>query len=94
MKYQVVWLPRAINRLARAYLMARRDERANELTAAAAIADRKLELDPVAHSESRSGRSRILTELPLVLYFIVDEVDQTVYVEHAFYIRRGRSPNE
>ena len=77
MKYTVTWRPSALQRLAKLWMAA--DDRAIITSASNAI-DAQLATDPFAESESREGRTRIMVQLPLAVYYDVLEDDCLVSV--------------
>jgi len=77
MKYMVIWLPSAEQRLAQLWTTG--PDRA-AITAAANAIDRTLAADPDTQGEARAGQTRILIEEPLAVYFKVNEQDRRVTV--------------
>ncbi len=77
MKFEVIWLRRALDELAELWFSAR--DRGS-VTIAAQQMDRRLEVDPLGIGESRSGSLRILIEPPLAIHYQVSSTHQTVFV--------------
>ena len=77
MSFTVLWRPLAEQQLARLWTNAA--DRKDVAWAADSI-DSWLRFDPASKGESRSGRTRIFFEPPLVVLFQVNEADRTVYV--------------
>lgn len=77
MKFEVIWLRRALDELADLWSSAR--DRGS-ITIAAQQMDRRLEVDPLSVGESRSGSLRILMERPLAIHYKVSSTHQTVFV--------------
>jgi hypothetical protein len=77
MKYTVVWLPSALERLAEIWNDG--PDRA-AITQAANRMDRQLLFDPQNQGEARDDNLRIMIDAPLVVYFTVSELDCLVTV--------------
>ena len=77
MKYTVVWMPSALNDLARLWNNAP-DRHA--VAAASDTIDAIVMNDPYAHSESREGDSRIMIVPPLAVEYHVSDDDCLVTV--------------
>ncbi len=77
MTFTVIWSPSAENALARIWADA--DDR-QVITDAADAIDELLRTDPLAAGESRVANIRILTALPLSVYYDVREDDRLVSV--------------
>jgi hypothetical protein len=77
MTWTVEWLPSAQNDLATLWTAG--PDRA-AVTAAADIIDARLERDPYALSESRTGTTRVMLVSPLGVAFDVRELDKHVIV--------------
>jgi hypothetical protein len=90
MSYALKWLRHAQDGLAAAYLAARADGRANEVTVAAARIESALRRDPIAQGESRDADRRVLFDPPLLVEFRVHETRRVVTVVAVSYLRRPR----
>ncbi len=77
MRYTVTWKPSVKQRLAEIWMTAL--DRSSITTAANTI-DALLQVNPLDRGESRSGRVRILIELPLAVVYEVREDDRLVQV--------------
>ena len=77
MRFTVVWLPAAQDRLAELWVDS--SER-HAVSLAANTIDRSLGQDPYAAGESRSGNERICIELPLAALYRVIEADMKVEI--------------
>jgi plasmid stabilization system protein ParE len=73
MNFTVIWKPTAIRQLTDAYLAGRRDRRGPDVTAALARIEVALQRDPLAVGESRSGRTRVLIDPPVLVSYTVHE---------------------
>jgi hypothetical protein len=81
MKYHVLWVPGAEQRLADLWLNAT-DRGA--ITKAPHAIDQRLRDDPLDDGESRPGGRRILFETPLAVLYRVIEQDMFVHVLHVW----------
>jgi hypothetical protein len=81
MRFTVLWVPGAEQRLAELWLSS--SER-DAVTAASHIIDQNLQLDPLSQGESRPGGRRILFEAPLGVIYRVEEQDSIVRVLHVW----------
>jgi hypothetical protein len=79
MRYTVVWLSSAQNRLASLWTNADASDRP-AITSAANRIDQQLAHDPASAGESRSQGRRLLFVLPLAVVFKVYEPDRKVVV--------------
>jgi hypothetical protein len=86
--YAVVWPDAAIDRLALAYLAARRDDRGEAFRRAVDALEAHLAADPSELGESRPGEARIVHRLPAGLRFRVDETARFVVVLDVIYVGR------
>jgi len=77
MKYTVVWLPSALDRLAELW---NEGPNRGDLSRAANEIDTILAHDPVNSGESREGGDRILICHPLAVYLTVSDDDRLVEV--------------
>jgi hypothetical protein len=82
--YTVEWVPGAEDALADAWLNA--PDRA-AVTAAAAAVEARLQRDPYAESESRTGATRITFEAPLAVHYAVNDQDRHVIVLDVWWFR-------
>lgn len=85
MTFTVVWRRTAERALAEIWLSA--DDR-QAVTEASDAMDALLRSDPLAVGESRRGHTRILTVLPLSVYYDVHEEDRLVAVWAVWQVRR------
>ncbi len=85
MNYTVVWRPTAEQALAQIWTDAV-DRQA--VTDAADLIDAMLGSSPRAVGESRAGDTRILTAMPLSIYYDVHEDDRLVAVWAVWYVAR------
>jgi hypothetical protein len=83
----VIWQPWAEERLAQIWTAAP-DRQA--VTAVANALDDRLQRDAESVGESRTGLTRVVIELPLVVYFDVHEEDRLVYVLTVRYATRRK----
>jgi hypothetical protein len=81
MKYTVLWVPGAEQRLADLWMNA--SDR-SAITKASHSIDQQLKTDPLNHGESRPGGRRILFESPLGVLYRVEEQDMIVRVYHVW----------
>jgi hypothetical protein len=81
MKYTVVWKSAAKRQIAEIWMQAPNHQ---EVTAAANAIDAALRLKPHSCGESRDSNFRLVIELPLGVFYAVNEEDQLVTV---FYVR-------
>jgi hypothetical protein len=82
MNWTVLWNSSAESELARLWTIS--DDR-QKITRAADRIDEALHADPISVGESRSGRTRIAFERPLVVQFDVYEEVRMVYVVSVLY---------
>jgi plasmid stabilization system protein ParE len=87
MKYTVLWKPDAERRLATIWLQTG-DRRA--VRSAADEIDHLLATDPVARGESRDEGRRVLIQLPLGVFFRVNQGDRKVSVLAVWEIKKRR----
>jgi hypothetical protein len=81
MKYTVLWVPGAEQRLADLWINATdRDS----ITKASHAIDQRLKTDPLNQGESRPGGRRVLFESPLGVLYRVEEQDMIVRVLHVW----------
>lgn len=85
MKYTVVWRPAAERALAEIWTNA---QDRNRITDAANSIDALLRADPLAVGESRVVNIRILTVLPLCIYYDVHDDDRLVAVWAVWRVRK------
>ena len=85
MKYTVVWRPAAERALAQIWTDAADRQ---SVTDAADLIDSMLGSSPREVGESRSGNTRILTVMPLSIYYDVHEDDRLVAVWAAWEVAR------
>jgi plasmid stabilization system protein ParE len=83
MRYTVTWKPRARNQLANIWMGATNRQ---AVTDAANATDQALQVNPDTSGEARSGRTRVLIESPLILFFDVHHDDCRVDVLAVRYI--------
>jgi plasmid stabilization system protein ParE len=86
MNYTVVWRPTAEQRLAQIWTDAV-DRRA--ITDAADLIDAVLCASPCEIGESRAGNTRVLTVMPLSVYYDVHDDDRLVAVWAVWPVPRG-----
>ncbi len=77
MKYTVIWVKLAQDRLASLWLSSRF---ASQITTAADWFEASLAVRPYDISESRTANLRIAFNEPLAIRFLVDEADKKVFV--------------
>jgi hypothetical protein len=87
--YRIEWLQDALDELAAIWLRATAAER-QLITAESHRVDQVLGVDPYGAGESRPRRQRVAFFLPLVVFYRVEQDDQTVTVLHIRFAR-GRS---
>lgn len=87
MKHRVIWLEKAVKRLAMCYRMADLTGDKDRVMRASHTASQLLMADPIECSESREGEVRIVHESPLTLYFYMLDVGKgpTVYIQQVHY---------
>lgn len=91
MSFDVIWKPAAIRQLAEAYLAGRRAGRGRAVTNAAARIEAKLRLDPLSAGESRSGKTRVLPDVPSIVAYTVRGRSREVLILGVRYVRPIRS---
>lgn len=91
MKFRVIWLLDALDRLANSYLYARRHGRDPEaITRAMAQVDTAIDRAPTTTGESRAGARRVYIVNPITVFFEVHEDEKVVVVTAVRYHRRQR----
>ncbi|MFO0969983.1 MAG: hypothetical protein U0793_30900 [Gemmataceae bacterium] len=88
MNWQVLWLPPALNDLARIWTGAA--DRA-VVTKAANQIDHSLEQDPIGEGESRDADIRIIVSLPLGASYRIVPGTRTVEVIHLWFIKKRKA---
>lgn len=88
---EVKWIQIALNDLASIWTNADSQMR-KRITAATQMIDKELRMNPHEKGESRPEGYRILIELPLGVFFRVDEKKKEVEVFHVWLIRSRTKP--
>ena len=89
MNWAVIWLDSPLAELARHYLSGRSGVDPDAITDAMAEVDRRLDTDPSAAGESRSGNERVVVVPPLSVFFEVYPDQRTAVVTRVCYRQPG-----
>ena len=88
MNWTVIWLDGPLNQLAKFVANAWGTPAADAITQAMARVDLALERDAPNAGESRTGRRRVVIELPITVVFEVHEEQRAAVVTLALYTPR------
>jgi hypothetical protein len=80
MKYQLIWQPHAIEKLAEVYLAGKVHSLSKAITKSMHEVERKLAVNPLVWGESRDGRDRIMFEPPLTVEYEVFEESHFIII--------------